>query len=91
VLECVQEWQRTSLPDMRRRFGLEPYNQPLVFLSVSNITLFGSPEDYATQVSAERASLHPTHEPDPQTHRHLPFPLSIPSALQPLRHEHKSP
>jgi hypothetical protein len=47
TLACVQAWQNTTLADMRLHFSQEPYNQPLVYLSVDNITLYGAPHDYA--------------------------------------------
>jgi len=45
-LACIEKWKDEHLDDMQQRFSHRPHQQPLIFLSVSNVTLFGSPDDY---------------------------------------------
>ena len=45
-LECIDKWKNDNLQEMVLRFRGSPYYQPLVYLEVSNTTLFGTADDY---------------------------------------------
>jgi hypothetical protein len=43
-LDCIERWKHEYLKDMQQRFAFKLHPQPLLFLSVSNVTMFGSPD-----------------------------------------------
>jgi hypothetical protein len=43
---CIERWKHENLEDIKQLFGQSPNPHPLIFLNVSNVTLFGSPDDY---------------------------------------------
>jgi hypothetical protein len=43
-LDCIERWKHEYLKDMQQRFAFKLHPQPLIFLSVSNVTMFGSPD-----------------------------------------------
>ena len=45
-LPCIKKWNETHLKQIVHHFNLGPYNSPLIYLEVSNTTLFGAPDDF---------------------------------------------
>ena len=43
-LDCIERWKHEYLKDMQQRFASKLHPQPLLFLMVSNVTMFGSPD-----------------------------------------------
>ena len=46
---CIEEWKAAYLEDILKSFIQSQHVRPIIFLQVSNTTLFGVEDDYATK------------------------------------------
>ena len=65
-LPCIEKWKDTYLKQIRHRLNTEPYYAPLIYLEVSNISLFGAPDDF-----------HKSYRRLPQSYLMLPVEVDV--------------